>query len=464
MADEFDVVVLGAGPPGENAAGRAVEHGLTAAIVEPELVGGECSYWACIPSKTLLRPGHVIAAARRVPGAAEAITGSIDVAAALHQRDYMTSSWDDKGQLPWLDERHIELVRGHGRLTGERAVTVDLRAGGTRDLIARRAVVIATGSSARIPPIPGLAEARPWTNREITSAKEIPRRLAVLGGGPVGVEMAQAFRRLGSAEVTLIQGGERLLPREEPFAGDELREAFESDGIRVITGGSAKEVRRNGNDGHFTVTLADGTTVEADELLVATGRQPRTESIGLDVVGLPVGKYIEVDDQMRAKDVGGGWLYAVGDVNGLALLTHVGKYQARLVGDVIAGKDVHDIVSKDIVPRVTFTDPQICGVGLTEAQARERYDNIRAVSYGTGAVSGSYTAGNGIKGTSFLVIDDTRRVIVGATFTGPDVAELLHSATIAIVGQVTLDTLWHAVPSFPTVSEVWLRLLETYGI
>jgi pyruvate/2-oxoglutarate dehydrogenase complex dihydrolipoamide dehydrogenase (E3) component len=464
MADEFDVVVLGAGPPGENAAGRAVEHGLTAAIVEPELVGGECSYWACIPSKTLLRPGHVIAAARRVPGAAEAITGSIDVAAALHQRDYMTSSWDDKGQLPWLDERHIELVRGHGRLTGERAVTVDLRAGGTRDLIARRAVVIATGSSARIPPIPGLAEARPWTNREITSAKEIPRRLAVLGGGPAGVEMAQAFRRLGSAEVTLIQGGERLLPREEPFAGDELREAFESDGIRVITGGSAKEVRRNGNDGHFTVTLADGTTVEADELLVATGRQPRTESIGLDVVGLPVGKYIEVDDQMRAKDVGGDWLYAVGDVNGLALLTHVGKYQARLVGDVIAGKDVHDIVSKDIVPRVTFTDPQICGVGLTEAQARERYDNIRAVSYGTGAVSGSYTAGNGIKGTSFLVIDDTRRVIVGATFTGPDVAELLHSATIAIVGQVTLDTLWHAVPSFPTVSEVWLRLLETYGI
>ena len=463
MADEFDVVVLGAGPPGENAAGRAVEHGLTAAIVEPQLVGGECSYWACIPSKTLLRPGHILAAARRVPGAAEAV-GQLDVPAALAWRDYMTSSWDDKGQLPWLEERNIELVRGHGRISGERTVTVDLREGGTRELTARKAVVVATGSSAFVPPIDGLRESNPWTNREVTSAKEVPRRFAVLGGGPVGVEMAQAFRRLGSEEVTLVQGGERLLPREEPFAGDELREAFESEGIRVITGASGKAVRRHGTDGPFTLTLADGTEIESDELLVATGRQPRTENIGLDVVGLPVGKYIEVDDQMRAKGVSGDWLYAVGDVNGLALLTHVGKYQARLAGDVIAGKDVHDIVSKDIVPRVTFTDPQICGVGLTEQQARERYDNIRTVSYDTGAVSGAYTSGKDVKGTSFLVIDESRRVIVGATFTGPDVDNLLHSATVAIVGQVTLDKLWHAVPSFPTISEVWLRLLETYGL
>ena len=463
MADEFDVVVLGAGPPGENAAGRAVEHGLTAAIVEPQLVGGECSYWACIPSKTLLRPGHILAAARRVPGAAEAV-GQLDVPAALAWRDYMTSSWDDKGQLPWLEDRNIELVRGHGRISGERTVTVDLREGGTRVLTAQKAVVVATGSSAFVPPIDGLRESNPWTNREVTSAKEVPRRLAVLGGGPVGVEMAQAFRRLGSEEVTLVQGGERLLPREEPFAGDELREAFGSEGIRVITGASGRAVRREGTDGPFTLTLADGTEIESDELLVATGRQPRTENIGLDVVGLPAGKYIEVDDQMRAKGVSGDWLYAVGDVNGLALLTHVGKYQARLAGDVIAGKDVHDIVSKDIVPRVTFTDPQICGVGLTEQQARERYDNIRTVSYDTGAVSGAYTSGKDIKGTSFLVIDETRRDIVGATFTGPDVDNLLHSATVAIVGQVTLDKLWHAVPSFPTISEVWLRLLETYGL
>ena len=463
-ADEFDVIVLGAGPPGENVAGRVVEHGLTAAIVEPELVGGECSYWACIPSKTLLRPGHVIAAARRVPGAAEAITGTIDVRAALAQRDYMTSSWNDEGQLPWLDERHIELVRGHGRLTGERSVTVDLRDGGTRDLRARKAVVVATGSSARVPPVPGLAESRPWTNREVTSAMEIPRRLAVLGGGPVGVEMAQAFRRLGSEEVTLVQGAARLLPREEPFAGDELREAFESEGVRVVTGASMTGVERAGTDGAFTATLGDGTTIEADELLVAAGREPRTRDIGLDVVGLPVGKSIEVDDQMRAKDASGNWLYAVGDVNGLALLTHIGKYQARLVGDVIAGKDVHDIVSKDIVPRVTFTDPQVCAVGLTEQQARERYADIRTVRYGTGDVAGAYTSGKDVKGTSFLVIDESRRVLVGATFTGPDVDSLLHSATVAIVGQVSLETLWHAVPSFPTISEVWLRLLETYGL
>jgi pyruvate/2-oxoglutarate dehydrogenase complex dihydrolipoamide dehydrogenase (E3) component len=386
------------------------------------------------------------------------------VRAALSWRDYMTSSWDDKGQLPWLEERHIELVRGFGRLTGERTVTVDLREGGTRDLTARKAVVVATGSSARIPPVPELVEGRPWTNRDVTAAKEVPRRFAVLGGGPVGVEMAQAFRRLGSDEVTVIHNSERLLPREEPFAGNELRAAFEADGIRVITDAAVTEVRRNGTDGPFTITLGDGTTIESDEFLVATGRQPRTEDIGLDVVGLPAGKSIEVDDQMRAKGVSGNWLYAVGDVNGLALLTHVGKYQARLVGDVIAGRDVHDLVSKDIVPRVTFTDPQVCAVGLTEQQARERYDNIKTVSYGTGSVSGAYTSGKDVNGTSYLVIDDSRRVIVGATFTGPDVDNLLHSATIAIVGKVPLDQLWHAVPSFPTISEVWLRLLETYGL
>jgi len=463
-ADEFDVVVLGAGPPGENAAGRAVENGLTAAIVEPELVGGECSYWACMPSKTLLRPGDVLAAARRVPGAAEAVTGAIDAQAALAQRDYMTSSWDDSGQLPWLEERNIELVRGHGRLSGAREVTVDLRDGGSRTLTARKAVVVATGSSAFVPPVPGLAEARPWTNREVTAAKAIPRRFAVLGGGPVGVEMAQAFRRLGADEVSIIEGGPHLLSREEPFAGGELRTSFENDGIRVFTGASLTEVRRADAGGPITAMLADGTTLEVDEFLVATGRRPRTTDIGLDVVGLEPGKSIEVDDRLRAKGVSGEWLYAVGDVNGLALLTHVGKYQARIAGDVIAGKNARDLVSKDIVPRVTFTDPQVSAVGLTEAQARERYDGIRTVSYGTGDVAGAHTSGNHISGTSFLVVDESRRVIVGATFTGPDIGELLHSATVAIAGQVTMDQLWHAVPSFPTISEVWLRLMESYGL
>src|SRR5206468_1357582 len=227
----------GAGPPGENAAGRAVEHGLTAAIVEERLVGGECSFYGCIPSKTLLRPGDILAAARRVPGAAEAITGSVDVEAAFAQRDYMTSDWSDRTQTPWLDSEGIELVRGHGRLAGERAVEVELKDGsGTRRVTAGKAVVVANGSTALIPPIPGLSDARPWSNMDITSAKELPRSPVVLGGGAVGAEMAQCFKRLGTEEVTVVEGGPRLLAREEPFAGDEVREAFESEGITVATG------------------------------------------------------------------------------------------------------------------------------------------------------------------------------------------------------------------------------------
>jgi dihydrolipoamide dehydrogenase len=458
--DEYDVVVLGAGPAGETAAGRAAGHGLSVAIVEPELVGGECSYWGCIPSKTLLRPGDVVAAARRVPGAAEAVTGRIDVAAAFAQRDYMTSNWDDSGQLPWLTDNGIDLVRGAGRLAGERVVEVTAADGDVRRLTARRAVVLAVGTVPAMPPVPGLAKAAAWDNRDATGAKEVPARLLVLGGGAVGVEMAQAFRRLGSAEVTVVEGGERLLSREEPFAGDEVRAAFEAEGIRVVTGVAVTEVRRDGRDGPVTGVLGDGTTIEADEILVAVGRRPHTADVGLETVGLAPGRFVEVDDTLRATGVAGGWLYAVGDCNGRALLTHIGKYQARIAGDVIAGVRARDVASTDVVPRVTFTDPQVCAVGLTEAQARERYTDVRTVQYGTGNVAGAYTQGNGIGGTSQLVVDADRDVIVGATFTGPLVAELLHSATVAVAAQVPMQTLWHAVPSFPTVSEVWLRLLE----
>ena len=458
--DEYDVIVVGAGPTGENAAGRAADNGLSVAIVERELVGGECSYWGCIPSKTLLRPGDVLAAARRTPGAAEAITGPIDVAAAFAQRDYMTSSWDDSGQLPWLESKKIAFVRGHAQLAGERRVDV-ATAEGDRTLVASRAVVLATGTVPLMPPIPGLADARPWDNRSATAARAVPRRLLVLGGGAIGVEMAQAFRRLGSDEVTIVEGSSRLLSREEPFAGIEVRSAFETEGIRVITGVPMTEVRRTGTE--VTATLGDGSRVVGDEILVAVGRRPHTADLGVDSVGLEPGRFVEVDDRLRATAVGGDWLYAVGDVNGLALLTHMGKYQARLAGDVIAGKDVRDIASRDIVPRVTFCDPQVCAVGLTEEQARDRYD-VRTVSVGTGDVAGAYTQGNGITGTSFLVVDAARDVIVGATFTGPMIAELLHSATIAIAGEVPMSRLWHAVPSFPTISEVWLRLMESYGL
>jgi pyruvate/2-oxoglutarate dehydrogenase complex dihydrolipoamide dehydrogenase (E3) component len=458
MMDTFDVIVVGAGPAGESLAGRCADGGLSVAVVERELVGGECSYWGCIPSKTLIRPGDVLAAARRVPGAASAVAGPVDPAAALARRDYMTSNWHDDGQLPWLAEKDITLVRGSARLTGERTVMVEGGGGTGRRLTARHAVVLATGTSAAMPPVDGLADSRPWDNRTATATRHIPRRLLVLGGGAVGTELAQAFRRLGSDEVTVIEGGDRLLAREEPFAGEQVKAAFEAEDITVVTGARLAAVKRNGS---VLATLADGRQYEADEILVAVGRRPATADLGLDRVGLPPGRYVEVDDRLHAL---GGWLYAVGDCNGLAPLTHMGKYQARIAADVILGRDIRDRASRTVVPRVTFTDPQVCAVGLTKAAARERGLPVRTVSYDTGAVAGAYVLGEGISGTSMLVVDTEREVLVGATFTGPNVQELLHSATVAVAGEVPLRRLWHAVPSFPTVSEVWLRLLEAYGM
>ncbi|MBV8301781.1 MAG: NAD(P)/FAD-dependent oxidoreductase [Candidatus Dormibacteraeota bacterium] len=458
---EYDVVVIGAGPAGENAAGRCADHGLSTAIVERELVGGECSFWGCIPSKGLIRPGDVLAATRRVPGAAEAISGPIDVGRALARRDELTEHWDDAGQVPWLDDKHVTLFRGHGRLNGERTVDVQTD-GGIETLQARRAVVIATGSRAALPPVDGLADAKPWTNREATEAKAVPRRLLVIGGGAVGCELAQAFRRLGSDEVTVVDAAPRLLAREEPFASDEVKAAFEGEGTRVVLGATIDSVHREA--GVVTAKLGDGTVIEADEVLVAAGRRLATDDIGLETVGLTPGKAISVDDRLLATGVAGGWLYALGDCNGLALLTHMGKYQARICADVIAGKSIRDVSSRDAVSRVTFTDPQVCAVGLTEQQARERGFAVRTVRFGTGDVSGASVEGVGLGGTSQLVIDEARAVIIGATFTGPATQELLHAASIAVVAATPLDVLWHAVPSFPTVSEVWLRLLEAYGL
>ena len=447
---EVDVVVIGAGAPGEVIAGRLGEAGVEVAIVEERLVGGECSFFACMPSKALLRPLEVAAEARRVPGVA---TGGVEVDAVLARRDEGVHDLDDSSQIPWLEERGVTLVRGHGRLDGERRVRV-----GDDVLVARRAVVVATGSSATIPPVPGLTDAQPWTNIEATTAKRVPRRLFVLGGGVVGVEMAQAWSSLGS-QVTLVHRGDRLIEREEPFAGAQVEEALRGAGVDVRL---ATEVSAVGRNGAVRVELGD-ESVEADEILVAIGRTPRTADIGLDTLGIEPGGHLRVDESLRVPGHE-TWLYAVGDVNGRALLTHMGKYQARLAADSILGKDVQLRSDGGASPRVIFTDPQVGAVGLTLAAASEEALPVRAVDVETSGNAGGSFVGRGAPGTARLVVDEERGVVVGATITGSEVAEALHAATIAVVGKVPLEDLWHAVPSFPTRSELWLRLLEEYGM
>jgi pyruvate/2-oxoglutarate dehydrogenase complex dihydrolipoamide dehydrogenase (E3) component len=371
----------------------------------------------------------------------------------------------------WVDSVPAEFVRGRGRLDGVRQVHVTTVDGGERVLTARQAVVLATGSTAVVPPVPGMAEAKPWTSHEVTAAASVPERLIVIGGGVVACEMAQAMHGLGARQTTVLVRGGELLGKMEPFAGELLAQSFADSGIDVRLHTGVVRVERPEPGGKVTVHLTEGPPIEADELLVATGRRVATRDLGLGTVGLPDDAPVKVDDSLLATDVEGGWLYAVGDINGRALLTHMGKYQARVCGDVIAarahGDDLpamRDIATGYGVPQVVFTDPQVCAVGRTEAEARKAGFRVRAVEYDLGSVSGAYLLGDGYRGKAKAVVDEDRKVLLGVTFAGPGVGELLHAATIAVTGEVPLDRLWHAVPSFPTVSEVWLRLLETYGM
>ncbi|MGY6498394.1 MAG: dihydrolipoyl dehydrogenase family protein [Microcella sp.] len=473
-ADElYDVIVIGAGAVGENLADRTVQGGLRTLLVEHELVGGECSYWACMPSKALLRSAAALDAARAVDGASQAVTGNLDVAAVLARRDSFAAHWDDSGQVRWVDGAGIDLARGHARLDGARTVVITDAAGATRRVTARHAVAVCTGSGASIPPIEGLREAQPWTSREVTSAKEVPDSLAIIGGGVVGVEMATAYTALGCA-VTVIARG-RLLASLEEFAGEAVTQRLQESGARVLTHTETSRVERD-DSGRVRITLGSGDTVEADEVLVATGRRPRTTELGIDSLGLDhlsPGDALPVDDTLLV--TGTDWLYAAGDATMRAPLTHQGKYQARAAGDAIvaraAGQVVDDapwgthVATADhhAVPQVCFSAPEVASVGLTARDAEEVGLRTRVVDYPLGRVAGVSVHRDGAEGQARLVVDAEREVIVGFTVVGDEVAELLHAATVAIVGEVPIARLWHAVPAYPTASEIWLRLLEALG-
>jgi len=466
---EFDLIVIGAGVSGENVADRAVQGGLTAALVEAELVGGECSYWACMPSKALLRAGSALSAAEDVDGAKQSISGGVDPRGVLRRRDTIVHEWSDASQESWVKSAGIELIRGRARFTGPKRLTVTALDGTTTELVARHAVAVSTGSAPLLPDIPGLAEVRPWTSREATSVKHVPESLAIMGGGVVGCEMATAYASMG-CRVTLLSRGS-LLSTLEPFAGEAVQAELEKAGVDVRIGAEVASTHRT--DKNVVIELADGSRILAEELLVAIGRTARTMDLGLEALGLAPGHWLTVDDTMLVK--GFDWLYATGDVNHRALLTHQAKYQARAAGDVIAaranGEPVDDapwgrhVATADIeaVPQVTFTDPEVASVGLTADAAKKAGYDIRVVDYDLSWLAGATVTADHYQGRARAVIDAEHDVMIGVTFVGRDVGEMLQAATIAVVGKVPLKRLWHAVPAYPTLNEVWLRFLETDG-
>lgn len=463
----FDAVVIGGGPGGVTAAIRLMGHGLTVALVEDRLIGGECHYWACNPTKTLIRPIEILELAKAVPGVREILANqTVNVDAVLTKRDAVIDHLVDRDIVAGLEDAGIHVIRGRGRLAGDHTVVVNDNSEHERRLRAGHAVILATGTRPFVPDIDGLRSVTPWTNRELATMTRVPARTVVLGGGVVGVESATILSGLGS-EVTLLARGPSLLRGSEPFVGERVSRALQERGVEVHCDTSVRSVTRS-DSGRISVVTTTDSVLEADEILLAAGRSVNTDDMGLETVGLRGGEFVAVDDHLTATDVLGDWLYAIGDTTGRALLSHVSQYHAGVVADVVAGRargatpDAPGLSAQDRgrLPQIIFTDPQVVEVGYTEAAAR-------AAGFAVTTRNQTYPGGlaellilrDGFEAEAKLVIDTDRDTLLGATFVGPNVAELVHGATVAVVGQVPLSVLRHAIAPHPSLSQIWNPLV-----